>query len=51
MCNEQGRSLDGHSLRPFLKDPHEWQNLAKDPAFNDVKKELRAKLLSMTGRN
>ena len=111
MRNEDGRPLDGHSLRPFLKDPvngswegpvvalscidagipvdrnepgkiedqqftvrsrdwryvltrtgaeelydhrndpHEWQNLAKDPAFKDVKKELKAKLLNMTGRN
>ncbi len=32
-------------------DPHEWHNLAGDPGFYEIKEELKAELLSMTGRD
>ncbi len=31
-------------------DPHEWNNLADDPAFSEVKETLNGSLLRMTGR-
>ena len=31
-------------------DPNEWNNLADDPAFSEVKETLNRSLLSLTGR-
>jgi len=38
-------------LYDHRKDPHEWTNLAKDPAMAATKAELRNKLVSMLGRH
>ena len=32
-------------------DPNEWNNLADDPAFSEVKAALKESLLSLTGRS
>jgi hypothetical protein len=32
-------------------DPNEWNNLADDPAFSEVKEALNESLLSLTGRS
>jgi hypothetical protein len=40
-----------NELYDHRNDPHEWHNLAQNPAFNDIKKELKAELLKMTGRD
>jgi len=37
-------------LYDHRKDPHEWNNLADDPAFSEMKETLNKSLLSLTGR-
>ena len=37
-------------LYDHRSDPNEWNNLADDPAFSEVKERLNKSLLSMTGR-
>jgi arylsulfatase A-like enzyme len=38
-------------LYDHRNDPNEWHNLAKNPAFNEIREELKAELLKMTGRD
>jgi len=37
-------------LYDHRSDPNEWNNLADDPAFSEVKEGLKRSLLSITGR-
>jgi len=43
-------SNGGEELYDYASDPNEWFNLAGDTTHNDIKQELREKLLRMTGR-
>jgi arylsulfatase A-like enzyme len=46
LCSNGEEELYDHSA-----DPHEWKNLAADPAHKEVKQRLKAELLRMTGRS
>jgi hypothetical protein len=38
-------------LYDHRNDPNEWNNLASDPRFSDMKDSLKAALLKLTGRH
>ena len=45
LCNDGSEELYDHA-----QDPHEWTNLAAEPTYAKVKRELRAELFKRTGR-
>ena len=40
----------GEELYDHQSDPWEWNNLAKNPEYTEVKQKLKAELLELTGR-
>ena len=45
LCNDGEEELYDHQT-----DPHEWKNLANDPDYSKIRKQLKEQLLSLTGR-
>ena len=45
VINRQWRYIsygeDGEELYDVRKDPHEWENLANDPSYDEIKNSLR----------